>query len=137
MLADTCPPSSESTFRFLYLGNDLKLIATLRGALREPVYRVVVCSDHDSAVRFLKSEIPYDLLLLDLAWRGKEGVEVAELTHSLKHRKRMPIVLLADTELDRQAFILDKEVAATAGVQECVLKTQDVAELIKQMMPET
>jgi DNA-binding response OmpR family regulator len=113
----------------LYLGNDLKLIAALRQVLPEPVYLLVTCSDRESAVLFLKSDIPYEVLLVDFEWRKKDGVEVARLAHKLQHRKRMPIVL-AGAKLTRHT----RAVAAKAGVRECVLKTQDVREVIQRVM---
>jgi response regulator RpfG family c-di-GMP phosphodiesterase len=131
MLAPACQNSSstEPEFRLLYLGNDLKLIATLRQVLPEPVYRLVTCSDRESAVLFLKSDIPYEVLLIDLEWRGKNGLEVAGLARKLRHRKRMPIVLLAGAKLNRRR----QTVAAEAGVTTWMLKTE---EAIKRVMGE-
>jgi len=132
MLASARAQSSESKFRLLYLGSDLTLIAALRKVLTEPDYRLVACGDRGGAIMFLKSEIPYDLLLIDLEWRGKEGLKLAQLTRSLQHRKRMPIILVATELSDRLA-----EVARRAGVNECVTKTPDmgaVSEAIRQMI---
>jgi CheY-like chemotaxis protein len=123
MPAATCPRSTESKFRLLYLGTDLELIAAVRQVLTEPVYRLVACSDRETAILFLKSEIPYRLLLIDLEWRGKEGLKLARLAHSLRHRKRMPIILVAATELSSDL----KASARKAGVSECVTKTPDVS----------
>jgi response regulator RpfG family c-di-GMP phosphodiesterase len=117
----------------LYLGNDLKFVSALRQALAEPVYHLVTCSDRESALLFLKSDIPYEVLLVDFEWRKKEGVEIARLARKLRHRKRMPIVLLANAGLSRQAFIHIEAVAEKAGVTTCVLKTQDVGEVIKRV----
>ena len=130
MLAPACqnPTSTETKFRVLYLGNDLKLMAALRQVLPEPVYLLVTCSDRESAVLFLKSDIPYEVLLIDFEWRKKDGVEVARLARKLRHRKRMPIVLLGN-KLSRHT----KANAAKAGVTQCLLKTQDVGEVIKRM----
>ena len=135
MLAPACQSSSptEPEFRLLYLGNDIKLIATLRQVLAEPVYRLVTCSDRESAVLFLKSDIPYEVLLIDLEWRGKNGLEVARLARNLRHRKRMPIVLLAGAKLNRRR----QTVAAEAGVTTWMLKTEKIAEVIKRVMHET
>ena len=115
------PVSAESKFRLLYLGNDLKFIAALRQVLTEPVYLLVACSDRGSAELFLRSDIPYDLLLIDFDWRGKEGLELARLARSLEHRKEMPIVIVAATEVTRDV----KTLARTAGVKKCVMKTPD------------
>ena len=119
--------SRDSKFRLLYLGSDLELIAALKKALTEPDYRLVSCSERESAILFLKSEIPYDLLLIDLEWRGKEGLKLARLAHSLPHRKRMPIILVAATELSSKLQTL----AGRAGVNECVTKTPDMAAVIE------
>ena len=132
MLASTRPRSTESKFRLLYLGTDLELIAALRKALTKADYRLVACSDRESAIMFLKSEIPYDLLLIDLEWRGAEGLKLARLAHLLRHRKRMPIILVAATGLNSQL----KTLARSAGVNERVRKAPDmstVSEAIRQM----
>ena len=132
MLAPAFPGPTEPEFRLLYLGNDLKLIAALRQVLAEPVYRLVTCSDRERAVLFLKSDIPYEVLLIDLEWRGKNGLEVARLARKLRHRKRMPIVLLAGAKLNRRR----QTVAAEAGVTTWMLKTEKIGEGIKRVMGE-
>jgi len=117
----------------LYLGSDLALIAALRKALTEPDYRLVACSDREGAIMFLTSEIPYDVLLIDLEWQRRKGLKLARLARSLSHRKGMPIILVAATELSDQL----SEVARRAGVNECVTKTPDmgaVSETIRQMI---
>ena len=121
MQAPARPPSTESKFRLLYLGTDLELIAAVRQVLTEPDYRLVACSDRETAILFLKCEIPYQLLLIDLEWRGMEALKLARLAHSLRHRKRMPIIVVA-TELSSDL----KASARKAGVSECVTKTPDV-----------
>jgi len=133
MLAHTCPRSTESKSRLLYLGTDLELIAALRQVLTEPDYRLVACSDRDSCILFLKSDIPYHLLLIDLEWQGTEGLKLARLAHSLRHRKRMPIILVATTELSSRL----KALAHKDGVNECVTKSPDMSalsEAIRQIM---
>jgi response regulator RpfG family c-di-GMP phosphodiesterase len=132
MLAPAFPSPTEPEFRLLYLGNDLKLIAALRQVLAEPVYRLVTCSDRESAVLFLKSDIPYEVLLIDLEWRGKNGLEVARLARKLRHRTRMPIVLLVGAKLNRRR----QTVAAEAGVTTWMLKTEKIEEAIKRVMGE-
>jgi len=100
--------------------------------LAEPVYRLVTCSDRESAVLFLKSDIPYEVLLIDFEWRGKNGLEVARLARKLRHRKRMPIVLLAGAKLNRRR----QTVAAEAGVTTWMLKTEKIEEAIRRVMGE-
>ena len=132
MLAPACSSPTEPEFRLLYLGNDLKFIAALRQVLAEPVYQLVTCADRESALLFLKSDIRYEVLLVDFEWRKKDGLEIARLARKLRHRKRMSIVLLGGTRLSRKT----RAVAEEAGVTTCVLKTQDVAEAIKRLVHE-
>ena len=132
MLAPAPTGSTEAKFRLLYLGNDLKFVSALRQVLAEPVYQLVTCSDRESAMLFLKSDIPYEVLLVDYKWRKKDGLEVVRLARKLRHRKRMPIVLLGGTRLSRKT----RAVAEEAGVTTCVLKTQDVGDVIKRLVHE-
>jgi DNA-binding response OmpR family regulator len=76
---------------------------------------------------FLKSDIPYQLLLIDFEWREREGLKLASLARLLKHRKRMPAVLVTRTELSRGLRVL----ARNAGVNEVVAKTPDMGAIIK------
>jgi CheY-like chemotaxis protein len=128
MPAYTRPRSSksrESKFRILHLGADLELVSALRKALPEAEYRLVTCSDRESAIIFLRSEIPYDLLLIDFEWPGAEVLKLARLAHSLRHRKRMPIILTSATALDDHL----KKLASKAGAQIWVTKSQEMAAL--------
>jgi DNA-binding response OmpR family regulator len=133
MRASERPHSTASKFRLLYLGNDLDFIAALREVLTEPDYRLVACSDREGAELFLKSDIRYDLMVIDLDWRGREGLELAQLAQSLEHRKDMPIVMVA-AKAPNSAV---KTLARKAGVTKSVTKTPDVgvvSEAIRQLV---
>ena len=130
MLAPARLLSTKAKFRLLYLGNDLKLIAALRQALDEAVYLLVTCADREGALLFLKSDIPYEVLLVDFEWRKKDGVEVVRIARKLRHRRLMPIVLVGGARLSRQT----RADAEEAGVTMCVLKTQDVWEVIRRLI---
>lgn len=126
-------PRRESKFRLLYLGTDVTLVAALQQVLRHSRYQVVSCSDRESAVLFLRSEIPYDLLLIDFEWRGKDGIKLARLARSQRHRRRMPKILLASIKLSSEL----ETFARNAGVKECVMKSPeatDVIEVIRRMV---
>lgn len=116
----------------MYLGADLKFIVALQQVLPEPDYQLVTCGDRGNAVTFLESEIRYDLLLIDLEWPATEGLELAQLAHSLRHRKRMPIILVAASGLSSEL----KTLADKAGVKKCVTKTpvDAVSEAIRELV---
>jgi CheY-like chemotaxis protein len=133
MRAPQRPRSAVSKFRLLYLGNDLEFIAAMRQVLPEPVYFLVACSDWEGAVLFLKSDIRYDLMLIDFDWRGKKGLELARLAHSLPHREDMPIVMVAARRVNSAV----KTLARKGGVKKCVTKTPDcvtVSDAIRQLV---
>ena len=133
MRASQHPRSAESKFPLLYLGNDLEFIAAMRRELSEPDYFLVACSDWDGAVLFLKSDIRYDLMLIDFDWRGKKGLELAQLAQSLPHREDMPIVMVAARRVNSAV----KTLARKGGVKKCVTKTTDlgaVSEAIRQLI---
>jgi DNA-binding response OmpR family regulator len=72
-------------------------------------------------------------LLVDLEWRDGEGLKLARLAHSQRHRKKMPIVVLAATELSDEI----RTPSRRAGVTDWIPKTPDtaeVAEAIKKVM---
>jgi CheY-like chemotaxis protein len=103
------PLATRSAFRVLYVGNDLEFIARFRKAVSEQVYRLVAGSDHGTITLFLKSDIHYDLMLLDHDWRGNEGLQLARLARSEGHRKKMPIVLLSTASLDDETKALARK----------------------------
>ena len=124
------PRSTQSKYRVLYLGDDLQFIARFRETVDESVYRLVGCADHGSAELFLKSDIPYDLMLIDHDWRGTEGLKLAQLAHAQRHRKKMPIMLLSAAKLDQETEAL----AQKAGIAECALKSSDMGALLSQVI---
>jgi DNA-binding response OmpR family regulator len=125
--------SLESKFRILYLGSDFELVKALRGVLAKPDYRLVTCADRETALLFLESTIPYELLLVDLQWRDGEGLKLARLAHSKPCRQQMPIALLAASELSDEI----RRRCRRAGVTDWIIKTLDmaeVAEAVKKVM---
>ena len=102
----------------------------MQQVLTKPDYQLVTSSNYDDTVLFLKSGIPYDLLLIDFEWLRQEGLKLARRARSIRHRRRMPIVLVAATEPDSETKLL----ARKAGVTEWVLKTEDIGEVLAQIV---
>src|ERR1700687_5560074 len=92
------PTRSEARFRILYVGNDLDLIAALRGVLTKPNHKIVSCMDCGSAAFFLKGDPRYELLLFDLELGGTRVLKLIPLARSLSHRKDLPIIVLTESE---------------------------------------
>ena len=89
---------SDARFRILYVGNDLDLIAALRGLLTKPDHKIVSCMDCGSAAFFLKGNPRYELLVFDLKLGSPRVLKLIPLARSLSHRKHLPIMVLTETE---------------------------------------
>lgn len=130
MLANAGARATKAKFRLLYFGADLKLISAMQQVLTKPKYQLVTSSNYDDAVLFLRSRIPYDLLLIDFDRPGEEGLKLARRARSIRHRKRMPIVLVAATEPGNETRML----ARHAGVTKWAVQTEDVGEVIASLV---
>ena len=95
----------------------------------KPHYQLT-SSNYDDAVLFLRSRIPYDLLLIDFEWREAESLKLARRARAIRHRKRMPIVLVAEKEPGSETRLLLRGLGAT----EWILKSEDVGNMIASML---
>ncbi len=117
-------PQEQGQQRILYVGNDLGPLAALRAVLRRPEFHIVSCPDRSSAIRFIKSDIRYDIFLFDVEMRDSAAFELAQLAQSLDHRRHIPIIM-ATPEIDRSF----EELARNAGAIECVSKNGGMSAL--------
>ena len=115
----------RSEYRLLYVGRDVDWFRRLKTVLGLSANRLVYCPG-DSVEYFLKSDIRYDLFLFDLDWLNETGMELARLTRSLPHREHTPIIIIAAQVTDSL-----KELAFSAGADECVLKTEDLSAAVE------
>jgi len=84
----------EIQCRLLYVGSDLALLKFLRSTFGKPKYHVVSCPDRDSAERFIKSDIPYQLFVFDLEMRHRAAFDLTQLVRSLNHREGLPSIVV-------------------------------------------
>ena len=115
---------SASQIRLLYVGEDLGLIRFLRGAFHKPEYHVVSCPDCDSAERFIKSYIQYDLFIFDHEMRHRAAFDLARLVRSLKHREGLPAIIVG-TEVESSL----NEFTRASGGNEYVPKAESFLEI--------
>jgi DNA-binding response OmpR family regulator len=91
----------------------------LKSVLGLPANRLVYCPGGSFVAHMLKSDIRYDLFLLDLDLLNETGMQLVRLVRSLSHRQDTPIIIVtADDVIDRLG-----ELARSAGANECLTKT--------------
>src|ERR1041384_2361090 len=78
--------------KILYVGNNFALLPALRAELRETDCSLDPCPNGSLGRAFLKSQIPYALLLLDDVLDAS-AAELAAYTRTLKHRAQTPCLV--------------------------------------------
>lgn len=108
--------------RILLVEDDPSLAAGIRLALKPEHYTVDLLADGRSALAALKSEEPFDAVILDLGLPGLDGLQVLEAVR--RHGNRVPVlVLTARDAIDDRIRGLD------AGADDYLIKPFEVAEL--------
>jgi DNA-binding response OmpR family regulator len=85
-------------------------------------WRVETCADGLVALRLIKSERRYDLIILDNDLPNVSGLALARRARELSHRKETPIIMLSASEGVRDALL--------AGVNTFLRKPQDIGEIV-------
>jgi len=108
--------------KILY-AEDYKLVAHYTQEMLEAQgWQVDVCLDGFSALEKIKSEAPYDLLLLDDQMPMLSGIELAQRARELPHRKKTPIIILSATDCASEA--------RSAGADKFLKKPDDFNSLV-------
>lgn len=108
LIVDDIQESVESLRRFL----------TLKGFI------AYVAEDGNSAIAKANKVIP-DLIVLDLAMPGMNGIEVCKILKADEKTKKIPIIFL--TAIDTKDMVVD---ALNAGAVDYILKPYDLNELL-------
>ena len=90
----------------------------VRETLETEDWRVEVVASGTEALRRLRGENVYDVLIFDYQLPGLDGIELAREVRALPHRQRTPIIMLTASEVEREA--------RRAGVNSFLRKPQEV-----------
>ena len=107
--------------RILHVEDEPQISDAARGALSAEKWEVELCTDGDSALRKLTSNEHYDVVIVDSSLSGVTGLELAQRTRKITHRRRTPILMLSGEELETEAW--------SAGVDAFLKKSDQLAEL--------
>jgi CheY-like chemotaxis protein/predicted negative regulator of RcsB-dependent stress response len=101
---------------------DYKIVAdAMKETLEELGWTVELCADGTKAMSKIESNARYQLLILDNQLPGQDGLELARRTRALRHRRRMPIIMLSADDVEQEAL--------RAGVDAFLRKPQDIGRL--------
>ncbi|HEX6187931.1 MAG TPA: response regulator [Pyrinomonadaceae bacterium] len=107
--------------RILHVEDEPQISDAARGALSAEKWEVELCTDGDSALRKLTSNEHYDVVIVDSSLSGVTGLELAQRTRKITHRRRTPILMLSGEDLETEA--------SSAGVDAFLKKSDQLTEL--------
>ena len=107
--------------RILHIEDEPQVSDAARGALAAEKWEVELCTDGDSALRKLTSNEHYDVVIVDSSLPGVTGLELAQRTRKITHRRRTPILMLSSDDLETEAW--------SAGVDAFLKKSDRLTEL--------
>ncbi|HEX8281774.1 MAG TPA: response regulator [Pyrinomonadaceae bacterium] len=105
-------------FSILYVEHAAAVADAVRETLEASGWRVEVCARGDEALGRLQGGASYDLLILDFALPGLDGVELARHARRLPRAAATPIIMFTACEVEREA--------RRAGVDEYLRKPRGV-----------
>jgi CheY-like chemotaxis protein len=114
-------PDAAREFSILYAEGAPAVADAVREILEASGWRVEVCARGDEALRRLCDGARFDLLILDFALAGLDGVELARRARRLPRAAWTPIIMFTACEVEREA--------RRAGVDEYLRKPRGVYRL--------
>ncbi|HEX8560074.1 MAG TPA: response regulator [Pyrinomonadaceae bacterium] len=90
-------------FSILYAEQSPAVADAVRETLEAEGWRVEVCSRGDEAFGRLQAGARFDLLILDFALPGLDGVELARRARGLPRAASTPIIMFTAFEVEREA----------------------------------
>lgn len=100
----TEPSAAPPEFSVLYAEQAAAVADAVRETLEASGWRVEVCARGDEALLRLGGDgARFDLLILDYALPGLDGVELARRARGLRRAARAPIIMFTACEVEREA----------------------------------
>jgi tetratricopeptide (TPR) repeat protein len=120
-LAGATAMRTPAHIRILHVEDEAQVADAARGALSAEKWEVELCTDGDSALRKLTGNEHYDVVIVDSSLSGVTGLELAQRARKITHRRRTPILMLSDDDLETEAW--------GAGVDAFLKKPDQLTEL--------
>jgi CheY-like chemotaxis protein len=103
-LAAASTMRTPAHIRILHVEDEPQVADAARGALSAEKWEVELCTDGDSALRKLTGNEHYDVVIVDSSLSGVTGLELAQRARKITHRRRTPILMLSDDDVETEAW---------------------------------
>jgi CheY-like chemotaxis protein/tetratricopeptide (TPR) repeat protein len=121
--------SVTSQVSILHVEDNRAMARTVQDALASEGMHVDFCLSGTTALEILKSDSPYDLIIVDNELPGLSGLELVLHIRSIPHRRNTPVIMLAGADCEAAAW--------RAGVNDFLLKPEavdQVSSTIKRLL---
>jgi len=113
--------------RILVVDDSPVNLAAAEQKLRDK-YEVIPLNSGMRALRYLRSETPPDLILLDILMAGKDGIDTLKEIRSLKNAANIPVIML--TGVGERGRVVE---CSRLGACDYVLKPFDSDDLLNRI----
>jgi len=115
------PERATSQICILHVEDNEQIAKLVKDMFASKEWRVELCTDGYSALEKLTGNDHYDVLVVDNDLPGLSGLEVVQRARKVRHRWRTPIVMLAGSDCEKEAW--------GAGVNDFLRKPEQTSEL--------
>jgi len=112
--------------KILIVDDDARNIFALTATLKARSFNCLSCMSAEEALQLLKSEIPVDVVLIDMMMPEMDGYEAIPLIKQIPSRKATPVI-----SVTAQAMVGDREKCIGAGADGYISKPIDVDKLLQ------
>jgi DNA-binding response OmpR family regulator len=123
---------NEKTYRILLVDDDKFLLDMYALKFRSAGFTVVACNSGEMAIDKLKSEDPFDIILMDIIMPGKDGFETLGAVQKEHLAKGAKIVMLSNQGKDDNI-----EEARSLGATGYIVKASSIPSEVLARVKET
>jgi CheY-like chemotaxis protein len=103
-LVTTSPSQTASKTSILHVEDNESVARLVADTLANQGMHVDSCMNGSTALKILKGDAHYDLIIVDNDLTGLKGVELVLRTKSMAHRRRTPIIMLTGGNCEKEAW---------------------------------
>jgi CheY-like chemotaxis protein/tetratricopeptide (TPR) repeat protein len=103
-LVTTRPRQTASKISILHVEDDESVARLVADTLANQGMHVDSCMNGSTALKILKGDAHYDLIIVNNDLTGLKGVELVVRTKSMAHRRHTPIIMLSGDDCEKEAW---------------------------------